>query len=67
MLEIVSFLMGLLKLKEFFPMKPRNNTRDHLAHLFNFFESGNVTAENSFEIYAKNILQQFRADGTFWS
>ena len=67
MLEIVSFSMGLLKLKTFLPMNPRHKIRDRLAHLFNFFKSGNVTAENSFEIYAKSILRQFRADGTLWS
>ena len=67
MLEIVSFLVGLLKLKTFFSMNPRHRNRDRLAHLFNFFESENVTAENSFEIDSKGILQQFRVGGTFWS
>ena len=67
MLEIVSFLMGLLKLKTFFSMNPRHKNRDHLAHLFNFFESKNVTAETSFAKDSKCILQQFRVGGTFWS
>ena len=64
MLEIVSFSMGLLKLKTFLPMNPRHKIRDRLAHLFNFFESENVTAETSFEMDSKSILQQFRVGGT---